>query len=441
MLRSLTLRTFVFNSNIVLLGLGASILLSRWLGPEGRGEVAAAMLWPTLLVYFSSIGLISSTLYFAALPDAKTEKVFANAMLIAGLQSLIVLLLGYIALPRLLSSQTAVVVNLSRLYLLVIPLSLATQYGLSILQGRMHISSFNRLRAVIPLGYLLGLLAFKAAGVLSLKAIILLHLVFNAVGLMLTFFTLLRMKIRLSLRPDIDLARQMIRYGLKVYLGDVSQGMNLRLDQMMMAAWLPPVQLGLYVVAVSSASLPQQILSGAVRTVISPAITQNRSDEKRAVMLQELFRKYLLASFLITIVSGACLPLLIPLVYGRDFIGATWPAEVLVGGALLIGAKEVLSAGAQAFGNPWLSSRAEILSSAVTVLLLLVLLPRWGIFGAAVASLLAYGAQLVVVVYGLRHSHAISPIKLFRVKSKDVDSLLSTVWLGGANLAEALKLR
>src|SRR5438046_4897347 len=110
MLRPLILRTLITNSGIMALGLVNSILLSRWLGPTGRGEVAAAILWPTLLVYLSSMGLIASTLYFSASPNSKLQPIFANAMVLAVIQGAVALIIGYVALPYLLRSQTAAVV-------------------------------------------------------------------------------------------------------------------------------------------------------------------------------------------------------------------------------------------------------------------------------------------------------------------------------------------
>ena len=78
MLRPLILRTLVTNLVLSAIGLLNSVLLSRWLGPAGRGEVAAAMLWPTLLVYLSSLGLISAILYFADRPKESLDLLKRN---------------------------------------------------------------------------------------------------------------------------------------------------------------------------------------------------------------------------------------------------------------------------------------------------------------------------------------------------------------------------
>ena len=95
MLRPLIVRTLITNFALAGIGLINSILLSRWLGPSGRGEVAAAMLWPTMLIYLCSLGLIIAILYFAALPDSRPQAIFANAVWLGLAQGAVAILIGF----------------------------------------------------------------------------------------------------------------------------------------------------------------------------------------------------------------------------------------------------------------------------------------------------------------------------------------------------------
>lgn len=424
MLRPLILKTLITNFGLTFLGLVNSVLLSRWLGPGGRGEVAAAMLWPTLLIYLSSMGLIMATMYFAALPESRPDSLFANATLLGIMQGIVASAIGFAILPWVLRSQTSEVISAGRLFLLVIPISLITQYGVSILQGQMRISAFNWLRMILPTGYLVGTVILLIAGRLSLFSIIFLHLLLNSIVLIGTLIVLSRGGVKLSLKPDTDLAKKMLKYGGKVHVGNISGTVNLSLDQVLMAAWLPPASLGLYVAAVSSAGL-SQVFSQAVQMVSTPSITQRETLSERASVLQGIFRSYWLLSLLITLAIGALLPVAIPLVFGGSFKAAIWPAEVLLAGAFFLGAQVVLAGGAQALGNPWLGSKANVGALIVTLVLLYLLLPRLGIMGAAIATAAAYLTQLMIVVYGLKNTHGIPMTGLFRVTSTDLSSALN----------------
>jgi O-antigen/teichoic acid export membrane protein len=419
MLRSLILRTLIVNCGINALGLINSILLSHWLGPVGRGEIAAAMLWPGLLIYLSSMGLIVSSMYFSSVPDAKPRVVLNNAILMGLLLSGIALPLAFIALPFLLKSQSSYVISASRAYLIVIPLSLITQFGMGVLQGRLRLVELNWLRVIIPTGYLAGTIVLMALGRLTLIHILILHLGLSVVALAATLAVLIRAGIGPGTQTEAGLAKQMLRYGAKVHVGQVSGLANVSLDQVLMAAWLPPAYLGLYVVAVSSAGL-SQMLSQAVQTVTMPGIAREPSDTERGTILQSVFRRYWLVSLGIMLAMALILPLLIPIIFGRAFAPAIWPAEVLLLASCFKGAEQVLGGGAGASGNPWLGSKASLVALLVTVGLLYALLRRIGIMGAAIATAAAYLAELTVVIYGLRRSHSISPGSLFRFNFKDL---------------------
>ncbi|MDX6528841.1 MAG: hypothetical protein QOH41_1131 [Blastocatellia bacterium] len=419
MLRSLILRTLIVNCGINALGLINSILLSHWLGPVGRGEIAAAMLWPGLLIYLSSMGLIVSSMYFSSVPDAKPRVVLNNAILMGLLLSGIALPLAFIALPFLLKSQSSYVISASRAYLIVIPLSLITQFGMGVLQGRLRLVELNWLRVIIPTGYLAGTIVLMALGRLTLIHILILHLGLSVVALAATLAVLIRAGIGPGTQTEAGLAKQMLRYGAKVHVGQVSGLANVSLDQVLMAAWLPPAYLGLYVVAVSSAGL-SQMLSQAVQTVTMPGIAREPSDTERGTILQSVFRRYWLVSLGIMLAMALILPLLIPIIFGRAFAPAIWPAEVLLLASCFKGAEQVLGGGAGASGNPWLGSKASLVALLVTVGLLYALLRRIGIMGAAIATAAAYLAELTVVIYGLRRTHSISPGSLFRFNFKDL---------------------
>ncbi|HMH43698.1 MAG TPA: polysaccharide biosynthesis C-terminal domain-containing protein, partial [Pyrinomonadaceae bacterium] len=192
---------------------------------------------------------------------------------------------------------------------------------------------------------------------------------------------------------------------------------------MLIAAWLPPVSLGYYVVAVSAAGL-SQILAGAVRTVAMPNIASRASSHARRELLGTIFRRYWLISVALMIAMSATIPILIPLIYGAGFRASVLPAEILIVAAMFTGAKSVLGEGAVALGDPWLISKANIIAVPVTLVLLAVLLPVWGLLGAATASATAYLVELATVIYLLRRRHSIAPSSLFTLDVSNMGEML-----------------
>lgn len=411
--------TTAVNFFILLIGFLNSIVLARILNPSGRGEVAAAMLWPGLLVYLGSLGLTPATLYYAAKVENNISTIVSNTFILALAQSLLVMVIGYWAMPQLLSSQSELVIVGSRFFLWSITPALISQYALAILQAKLHLGIFNSIRLISPIGYFLGvgLLAFFQQ--LDLLNILRLQLglqIFVAIGSVVALFRWCEVR---SFRPQVNQAKEMLQYGLKVQFGTVSQLANLRLDQTLISAFMPPAQLGLYVTAVSAASLAQ-VLSTAVRLVITPAIAQTDGLANQIHVLLKSFRAYWLFSLLNIVALALVLPIVIPLIFGPEFQEAIWPAEIIIFATLFLGAKEVLSGAIQAFGNPWLVSQSEIVALAVTILFLVILLPLWGILGAAITTLLAYFISLIVLVYGLQRLYAIPPLTIFPIRYSEL---------------------
>lgn len=415
---------YTFTTSFVILGLGFinSIILARVLGAEGRGEVAAAMLWPGLFIYLGSLGLFPAITYYAAQKESNLTVIFSNAFLFGILQSLIIIPLGYWMMPKFLASQSSEVVNASRLFLLSFPLGLLTQYSMNILQSQLYMKVFNLIRLITPIGYLGGVILLFLGQRLTLIYILWLQIGLGLASLIMAVVALFWL---CPIRPfQINLlqAKTMLRYGLKVQFGTISQLANLRLDQALISAFMPSTQLGLYVTAVSMSSLGQ-LLPTALRLVITPVIAQKATVEEGVTTLVTAFRNYWIISLVSFVVLFLTMPALIPFVYGKEFVEAIYPTLFLLAATLFLGAKEVLSGGLQGLGEPWLVSKSEIISLVITALSLLILLPTWGIMGAAIATLLAYFVSLLVLVNGLRGRHNISPILLFQLEKRDVQNL------------------
>lgn len=438
--RTNTVYTFITSFIILTLGLTNSIILARVLGPEGRGEVAAAMLWPGLLVYLGSLGLFPAITYYSAQKDSDLTVVFSNALLLGIIQSLVILPLGYFMMPKLLASQSGAVIAAGRLFLISIPLGLLTQYGMNILQSQLYMRVFNTIRLITPVGYLGGVILLVFGQQLTVVYILWLQIGLGLISLLTAFVSLFLLCHIHPIQLNLSQAKTMLRYGLKVHFGTISQLANLRLDQALISAFMPSVQLGFYVTAVSTSSLVQ-VLPSALRMVMTPAIAKKATVDEGIKTLVSSFRKYWMISLISFPFLLLTLPAIIPFVYGNEFAGAIRPTLLLLMAGLFLGAKEVLSGGLQGLGEPWLVSQSEIISLFITAFSLLIFLPAWGIMGAAIATLLAYFVSLMILVNGLRLRHRVSPIALFQLEKRDVQNLKEDLWTLGVSIKKSLGIK
>lgn len=417
------IQTTVVQFLILGVGLITSLLLARLLGPTGRGELAAALLWPQALVYLGSFGGQDACVYFAARKQIRTGVVLTNASLFFLIQIALLLPLSYLLVPYLLSGQLSDVVAISRLLLITTAFGLAALYATSVLRAKLEMGVYNALNLIVPIGSLVGVLWLLATERLILGNIAFLYIFLYALLALAALVAVFAKHLWDIFRLDRMILKQMVVYGAKVQLGSISQMANLRLDQMLMVALMPAAQLGLYVVAVSVAGITV-VVPSAVRTVLAPSIAQVDQEAENMPDLEARLRMYWSLNVAVGLVILLIAPLAMMIVFGVAYRAAILPAEILILASICLGGKDILSGTAYGLGTPVLVSQAEMASLLVTAIALVIFLPPWGIVGAAVASLLAYGASLTILVLRLRQTHRMSPREVLLLGIRDVPVLI-----------------
>jgi O-antigen/teichoic acid export membrane protein len=197
-------------------------------------------------------------------------------------------------------------------------------------------------------------------------------------------------------RPSPALARHVAAYGFRAQLGSIALLLNARLDFALVGAMVGPASLGIYAVASRYAEL-LRLPSLAMNYVLYPDYARDggavAADKARA-MLPGI--GWVPAALAVPMALAA--PLVLPLFYGPAFKEAVLPACVLLIGLAGGGVVGVISAYLQGAGRPGLYSAAVGAGLPVTVALDLLLIPHFGVMGAAVASTAAYVTTTGVLV-------------------------------------------
>ena len=94
---------------------------------------------------------------------------------------------------------------------------------------------------------------------------------------------------------------------------------------------------------------------------------------------------------------------LIPFVFGADYRDAVPLIWILTPGAVFLACGQVVGDLLRGRNYPAVVARAQGLAAIFTIALLIALLPLVGVYGAAVASTIAYGIALVAMLRSLRH--------------------------------------
>lgn len=366
-----------------------SIILSRTLGPDGRG--AQAFFVALVIISAGVLGLsapaggyILSTRHGVAAPDLA-----ANAIWLAAISGVLaaagamVLELVFEFLPAPLAAvpawPLAILVGVAGFTVNSHQLQLAFGRGRSIAGAMLSFGPYT----VAAFGYLLlpvvggGLAASVWTFALAPYAL--------AVAAALV-------RPRLSIvsfgRPRPRLAARSVRQGLRSYPGEIAAMLHSRADVLILGIIAPAATLGVYVVAYQSVEPILVLASAGGATVL--ALGHGRPEVERGDVTARLIRETLLVGGALAVIAALLAPILIPVIYGADFAGSVQPLLILLPGIVALALGRI--AMADLMRRNMLERMAAILITVmvINVGLNLLLIPAYAASGAAVASLVSY---------------------------------------------------
>lgn len=381
---------------ILILSLVTASITARCLGPAGKGQLAMVFMVPALLQMFLSLGLGPANVYYVASGSLPIHQLTANAVAFSILATVVGFL---VTLSMLMSNLLPIVLpGVSSGYLMLgmiaLPLGLLASNFNTILHGCQRIYTLNMLNFI---GSLLSA-SFMAILVIAMKfgilGAIIASLAVNVAMLAATGWCAKKDGACFWPQWNPKVIRPTLNYGLKCYVANLLQFFNYRLDVFIVNFFLGPVSVGIYGVSVAIAELLWQ-LPNAASFVIFPK-SANSSQEAMNDFTPRVFWIILA----ITMVGAIGLALFgkfaIRIIFSSAFLDAYVPLLVLLPGVVLLGAGKVLANDVAGRGYPHYNSITAGISLVVTVALDLLLIPKLGVVGAALASTASYALTLVM---------------------------------------------
>jgi O-antigen/teichoic acid export membrane protein len=376
-------------------------LLARMLGPDGRGYLAALILWPLVITQLGNLGIPSALTYSIARDPSTSRGVARLGLSFAVPQA--VLLIGFQALwlALILHGDPHNVRVAGWLTLALVPAMLAQQYGLGLLQGHMKLVLFNALRFLPWFLYAVGVATLFVVGEDAILAVVGVLLAGYVISGSACFLSGLRAS-RGDAPPSVD-RRFMVSFGLRGLLSSFSAVDVLRPDQVVLALFLSPADLGLYVVGLAFTNLPYFIAKSLGLVTFPWVASREEKGDARRMMWSLL---WLTTGIAVTIVAVLCASAhwLVPFFFGDEFDDAVTVTYIVLPGTVFLCARRVLSEGLKGRGYPLAGTLGELLALAWVAVALAVSVPLWGIYGAAVSLASSYGVSLaLLVVVAARH--------------------------------------
>lgn len=372
-------------------------LLARMLGLDGRGQLAALLLWPTVIALLGSLGLPSAITYFIAQRRASTKAVCRAALPFAVPPALLLVVIHAGILSLALHDEPASIKIAGAITLGAVPAHLAQLYGLAILQGHQRFTLFNFLRLLPAVLFAGGVLALFAVGNQQIVSVVVLWMAATVmVGISTLTISLWTTRDAHAEAQAVE-RKELVRFGVRGLFGSVSPIEHFRIDQLVLAIFLAPAALGLYVVGLAFTNV-FRFLSQSVGMVAYPSIAAHTDPSSARRTLWAFIWATVALSVVFVIPLMLAVGWLVRLLFGQEFGEAVLIARILLAGMVFASGRRILSDGLKGRGYPAAGTLAEIAALLWLAPALGAMVPLWGAPGAAVALSSSYVVSLVALL-------------------------------------------
>ena len=366
-----------------------NIIVVRTLGPEGQGVIALVVSFSGILATLGNLGLNWSNTYWAVRKKTMADTIFSNSMVF----SLILILAVFILLKGRFIDFTNPFIdaNFFRIVLLAIPFMVFTQLNQSLLLGLQKMMPYN-LISVSRLFFLT--LGFSFFLVILKKTLVFAVWVWFYVAVLICFFSVYLVINQLKgfrLKIDIRAFTDSVKIGVRVFSLGLISLLIMRFDFFILRYFKGVESVGYYSIAVLFTEVLLFIPQILGQLIMPRGSMQDSGSLILALRVNRIAVVY-------SLVLGVAMILFIRpvllILFGSSFLSSYRSFILLVPGIIALNCTSTICSyinGKE--GYPKQMILAALLAFIINILFDLLLIPKYGIDGAAVASSIAYFAS------------------------------------------------
>ena len=413
---------------ILLSNVVSSLIGARALGPAGRGDLLVIVLWPPVMAMLAGLGLPTAYRYWMAKEPHRVSYLFSNAVVYTIVVGVLSVLAADLIVPHLVGQRSPQVMMLLRIYQVNIPAALFLDLMRGLLEGTRRFGWAGAARMIFFGVQATGFAALWSVGHLTVTTAMITMIAAQAASMLLALIAVWH-QLRPSWQPSWAEFKISLGYAVRDYPGGVADFTTLRLDQLVLAGMASNVAIGLYVVAVRLSEMTT-LAADAIADALMPEVAASKAENRAELLWARSFRLaiYMHAVLLVPLWLGA--PLILRVLFGETFVPATGALRWLLVAATVWSLGSIVISGLRGFGYPGLSTLARFSAAAVTTVALVILLPRLGIAGAAIASLIGYSVMLVIALFALTKKRRLRLWSCLRPRWRDLLVPNWRFWLG-----------
>jgi O-antigen/teichoic acid export membrane protein len=394
---SASINTLVSKALILIVNLGTGALTARLLGPTGRGELLAIILWPQFFMGTFTFGMPAALLFLLKKNPKSKSTLYTKALLLTGISGVIVAIIGSFLMPIWLTQSSPEVVRATQLSMLFVPLGLLGLVAMvpMLVDGDFAASNkIAQLQASLTLLVLIGLSAIDFINPFSAAVAYLIPIVFGLIYVSLRTSKYIEFN---KISRDASTFASLIKCSLKFYGVEFINTVSNQATQVIATSLLQPDVAGLYAIAFSLSRLTLILQTSTVGVLISK-ISALPIDNVKATVARSI-KIILIPSSLLSIILIIFSKFILILLYGDEFRPAEHIFQVLVIESLLSGVISLLMQAFMAVGKPEVLTISQCSGFLINAILIVMLTPSYGALGLSVSLLIATFFRLVFILF------------------------------------------
>lgn len=373
--------TFFLNIALFMVSFIVSIIISRFLGPENLGIYRFVLLIASSIVLFGNVGIPEILQLRLAQKKITLNQYLKNTLFFCmPMFFVFVSVIYFIFRDNLNIYEKSVMISVV-LYCLTFQLNSIFHNALFAMDKIIKFQVFDIAR---QLSFLTLVTFFFYFNKLSLDIVFWILVFVNLISF--SYVSYLNIINKQSVKDDFLFSVDLFKEALKIYISNIFAFLTYRIDLYILKIYVSFYEIGLYTMAVSLAE-KIWIFPESIRSVVYLELTNKRHGEE---FLSKLLRILTAVIVIVGFILAFSSFYIIPLIFSDKYILSVLPFLLLLPGVMVFCYTKVLASYFVARDLITINTFASGIIIAVNISLNFLLIPSYGIRGAAIATTFAY---------------------------------------------------
>lgn len=399
--------SFIASIFSMIIGLPISIILGRYLGAGELGLYSMTITIYTIASLIASLGVPSALINYVAEfqeDEKQTNYIVSSGTYVSmflGIVSFVILFLFSNAIANFFNMPE--LSKLVRIISFAFPFSIVNFSLLAVLNGFRHMKLHTLaiiLQSILTtsVSILLVYLGYGVSGVMF-------GIVLSSIGSCSYLLWVLRNYFKkISISQIMTYSKILLSFGSQTLIANSINLINYQADIVMVGFFLTKVDVGLYGVAVVFAKL-LWLVPDSIQKITYPLISEFHGKKKQESVGQvvTMIMKYTACVLIIIVIAMLIYgKLIITSIYGNSFIGSVYPLYILITGTFIFGITKSVNSLFASIGRVDLFAKMPAISAIANIILNLLLIPIYGITGAAIATSASLLIYVIFMLYFMK---------------------------------------